>query len=86
MNKLDDLQPTSHPLKWRYLVACVERSGLEDPDVWIEDLRRYGACRTDGKEIKTILVCKDEDTDGVEASFSTITDKKNNRIIIRHHY
>lgn len=86
MNSLDDLQPTLHPLKWRFLLNEVERSDMEDPDVWIEDLRRYGACMTDGKENEPILVCKDEDTDGVEASFSVITDKKNNRIIIRHHY
>lgn len=80
---MSTLQPHSHPLKWRYLKYLVEESGMEDPDVWIEDLRRYGPCSSiEG----TTLVCESEDTDGVEASFSVIPDVDNNRIIIRHHY
>lgn len=76
----------SHPLKWETLRDTIERSGLENPDIWIEDLRRYGACVGKDGEVKPTIVCEEEDTDAVEASFSTITDKKNNRIIIRHHY
>ena len=72
----------SHPLKWTTLKDAVERSGIENPDIWIEDLRRYGPCTG----VDRTVVCKDEDTDGVEASFSTITDVANNRIVIRHHY
>lgn len=79
---MTDLQPTSHPLKWKYLVETVNRSGLENPDIWIEDVRRYGPC----VGVERTVVCGDEDTDGIEASFSTIVDKANNRIIIRHHY
>lgn len=82
MDNLDDLQPTSHPLKWRFLVECVTNSGLNDPDIWIEDLGEYGPCIGVGKTV----VCADEGTYGVEASFSVITDRANNRIIIRHHY
>ena len=82
MNKLHDLQPRSHPLKWGFLVHCIENSGMENPDIWIEDLRRYGPCIG----VERFVVCKDEDTDGVEASFSVITDIKNNRVIIRHHF
>jgi len=76
------LQPTSHPLKWKELVDQVERMSGENPDVWIEDLRRYGPCQG----VERTVVCEDEDTDGVEASFSVIHDKSNNRIVIRHHF
>jgi len=79
---IDNLQPQSHPLKWAYLVDCVARSGMENPDVWIEDLRRYGPCQG----VERTVVSKDEDTDGVEASFSVIKDIEKNRIVIRHHY
>jgi len=73
----------SHPLKWKALVEAVERSGMENPDIWIEDLRRYGPCS--GVEPET-LVCGCEETDMVEASFSVIRQPRHNRIIIRHHY
>lgn len=72
----------SHPLKWTSLKDAVERSGMDDPDVWIEDLRRYGPCA----DVESAIVCEDEDTDGVEASFSTIIDVLKNRIVIRHHF
>jgi len=75
-------QFASHPLKWTTLKEAVECSGMENPDIWIEDLRRYGPC----SGVERTVVCKDEDTDGVPASFSTIRDAKNNRIVIRHHY
>jgi len=83
---MNDMQPTSHPLKWKFLLDTVEKSGLINPDVWIEDLRRYGACHQNGQEVQPEVVCIDEDTDGVEASFSVITNREKNRIIIRHHY
>ena len=78
----------SHPLKWEYLAQTVEESGMVNPDVWIEDLRRVGACRSsiNGAEESPTIVCESENTDGLEASFSTICDMKNNRIIIRHHF
>lgn len=72
----------THPLKWSDLKESVERFELENPDIWIEDVSRYGPC----SGVKAELVCQDEDTDAIEASFSTIFDKKNNRIIIRHHF
>lgn len=75
-------QLKSHPLKWATLKDAVERSGMKDPDIWIEDLRRYGPCRG----VERTVVCKSEDTDGVEASFSTLIDVANNRIVIRHHF
>lgn len=79
---IDDIQPTSHPLKWAYLVDTVVRSGLDNPDIWIEDIREYGPCTPE----KVECVCKSEGTNGIEASFSTITDREKNRIVIRHHY
>lgn len=82
-------QPTSHPLKWAELVHQVEtESEMENPDVWIEDIRRNGPCLTDGEPQKPDMVCEDsnDETDCIEASFSVIHDRKNNRIIIRHHY
>ena len=72
----------SHPLKWDELKNDVERSGMDNPDIWIEDLRRYGPC----SGVERCVVCTDEDTDGVEASFSTLLDTRNNRVVIRHHY
>jgi hypothetical protein len=76
----------THPLKWSDLIESVERSGMKNPDVWIEDLRRYGACSINGEEVKAETWCKHDETDCLEASFSTAVDIKNNRIIIRHHY
>lgn len=32
-------QLKSHPLKWATLKDAVERSGMKDPDIWIEDDR-----------------------------------------------
>ncbi len=84
VSRIDDLQPDSHPLKWEFLVDAVRRSGLTNPDVWIEDLRRYGPCRDGGDFCEPDVV--GDDTDALEASFSTIIDENNNRIIIRHHY
>ena len=75
-------QEFSHPLKWEYLKQIVEERGLINPDIWIEDLRNYGPCIG----VKTTVVCESEGTEGVEASFSVISDKKHNRIIIRHHF
>jgi hypothetical protein len=75
----------SHPLKWKYLIETVERSGLEDPDICIEDLRENGPCTPENP----IIISGgpyEHDTNAVEASFSVITDIKNNRIIIRNHY
>lgn len=76
----------SHPLKWSTLLETVERSGMKDPDIWIEDVRNYGPCRINGEPTKAEVVCKDEGTEAIEASFSVISDAKNNRIVIRHHY
>lgn len=75
-------QLKSHPLKWTTLKDTVERSGLKNPDIWIEDLRRYGPCIG----VERAVVYEPEGTDGVEASFSTIIDAANNRIVIRHHH
>ena len=75
-------QAKTHPLKWSSLLEDVQRSGMEDPDIWIEDLRRYGPI----KGVERTVVDMGEDTDGVEASFSVIVDAANNRIVIRHHY
>ena len=73
-------QPRSHPLKWKELVYQVESISGDNPDVWIEELSKCN------KLHEPELVCKDEDTYAVMASFSVIHDKKNNRITIRHHY
>ena len=83
---MNEEQFKSHPLKWSTLQESVERSGMINPDIWIEDLRRYGACSINGVEEKPTIVSKDEETDALEASFSTIADVENNRIVIRHHY
>lgn len=82
MEEMDNPQ-NSHPLQWKTLVEAVERSGLKNPDIWIEDVRRYGPCL--GVERTTIGDEQDE-TDIIEASFSVITYKKLNRIIICHHF
>ena len=84
----EDIQPTSHPLKWKYLLDNVKRCGLENPDVYIEDVRRYGPCQRDGGPISatTLKLDMSEEVDYLEASFSTIINVKKNFIIIRHHY
>ncbi len=87
---IDNKQPTSHPLKWEYLKEQIEGSGLDNPDIWIEDLIPVGRCSIGGKEIEAVPVCTwasgRVENYGVEASFATVIDKKNNRIIICHHY
>ena len=81
---MKNTQPTSHPLKWVELVKQVRFYFGENgnPDIWIEDIRRCGPC----VGVEPEIVCKDEDTDGIEASFSVIHDKGKNRITIRHHF
>ena len=79
-----DKQPTSHPLKWAWLVDRIERSGMENPDIWIEDVREYGPA------LGVEPVRYDYDgamppTDAIEASACMTFDKKNNRVIICHH-
>jgi len=82
---MSDIQPSSHPLKWEWLVDTVERSGMENPDVYIEDFREYGPAQPEN-----VVVINggniEPDTHCVEASFSVICDIKNNRIVIRNHY
>lgn len=79
----DASQPRSHPLKWGHLVDWVVRhSTMDNPDVWIEDLRHYGPPGNTEAE----LVDPHEGTMAVPASFSVIADPKHNRIIIRTHY
>lgn len=72
----------SHPLKWSDLKRQVEQSGMEDPDIWIEDCSRYGRC----VDVVPEMVCEEEDTDAIEASFSPICDTRVNRVTIRHHF
>lgn len=81
-------QPASHPLKWAELVHQVAQYSGPNPDVWIEDVRRKGPCRIDGKPEEPDTVGKDtnDETDCLPASFSVIHDNANNRIIIRVHY
>lgn len=79
-----DNQPTSHPLKWAWLVECVERSGMDNPDVWIEDVRDYGPC-VGVTPYRYEYGGSIPPTDAIEGSACTTFDKENNRIVICHH-
>lgn len=76
----------THPLKWLDLVDNVneyikEHKLGENPDVWIEDITNCGPCSP--APTNTYV---NEDTEALEASFATILDFTNNRIIIKHHF
>lgn len=70
-------------LKWSALVAAVEYSGMENPDIWIEDLNKVGTSCVEGVPTESEQVA---DTYAIQASFATIIDVKKNRIVICHHY
>lgn len=87
MNMNSDRTWRSHPLRWKDLLETVQNSGMENPDVYIEDLRRYGPARKNGKPIDAENMYLDgEDVDYIHASFSVIRSPRQNLIIIRHHY
>lgn len=74
----------SHPLKWLDLVDTVKESKMGNPDIWIEDITDCGPCTPVVR--KSYGLDTSDSTEAVEASFSVLRDKKNNRIVIRHHF
>ena len=84
MRDMAPYQPTSHPLKWAWLVKQMQDSGMDNPDIWIEDVSDYGPC-SDVVPERIEYGYHMPPTDCIEASACTTFDRDNNRVIICHH-